>query len=153
MKILIDIPKEFEIDYRTDRFADFFGRVEADMDVICGNYERETADILRNAFAESRPYDLDVVMEQLESRTDIDKIIGKKKEYGRWIPVEEYLPPIPESEYIHILHSSEVVAVLSDCGNVFIAKYNFGIERWIGASDHKITHWTPLPETPEKGIK
>lgn len=69
MKMLINIPDEFEIDYRTDRFADFFDRVKADMDVICGNYERETADILRNAFAESKPYDLDKVMEQLEART------------------------------------------------------------------------------------
>ena len=69
MKILIDISKEFEIDYRTDRFADFFGRVEADMDVLCGNYERETADILRNAFAESKPYDPGKVVEQLEART------------------------------------------------------------------------------------
>ena len=69
MKILIDISKEFEIDYRTDRFADFFGRVEADMDVICGNYERKTADILRNAFAESKMYDPDKVVKQLEERT------------------------------------------------------------------------------------
>ena len=36
MKILIDIPKEFEIDYRTDRFADFFDRVKADMNFLCG---------------------------------------------------------------------------------------------------------------------
>lgn len=89
-------------------------------------------------------------MKQKKDSVDVDKLIGKRKEYGRWIPVEEYLPLIPESEYIHILHSSEVVAVLSDCGNVFIAKYNFGIEKWIGASDQKITHWTPLPEVPWK---
>lgn len=69
MKTLIDIPEEFEIDYRTDRFADFFERVKADMDVICGNYEIETADMMVNAFAESRPYDLDKVMNQLEART------------------------------------------------------------------------------------
>lgn len=83
----------------------------------------------------------------------IDKKIGGEKEYGRWIPVEKCLPPIPKSEYINFFISSEAVAVLSDCGNVFIAKYNFNIRRWIGASNHKITHWTPLPKEPQKGTK
>ena len=69
MKILIDIPKEFEIDYRTDRFADFFDRVKADMNFICGQYESETADILKSAFAESKLYDPDKVVERLEERT------------------------------------------------------------------------------------
>lgn len=31
MKILIDIPKAFEVDYNTDRFAEFFQRCLADM--------------------------------------------------------------------------------------------------------------------------
>lgn len=79
---------------------------------------------------------------------DIDKAIRKAKKYGKWIPVEKCLPPIPESERINFFISSEVVAVLSDCGNVFIAKYNFNIRRWIGASNQKITHWTPLPKEP-----
>lgn len=69
MKMLINIPDEFEIDYRTDRFAYFFERVKADMDLICGNYEKETADMLINAFAESKMYDTDKVVEQLEERT------------------------------------------------------------------------------------
>ena len=42
MKVLLDIPEEFEIDYRTDRFGDFFKRAKADMDVMCGTYEKET---------------------------------------------------------------------------------------------------------------
>ena len=70
MKILIDIPEEFEIDYRTDRFSDFFDRVKADMNfIICGQYESETADILKSAFAESKLYDPDKVVERLEDRT------------------------------------------------------------------------------------
>lgn len=87
-------------------------------------------------------------MKQKKDSADVDKLMGKRKGYGRWIPVEECMPPMPESEYIHFLHSSEVVAVLSDCGHAFIAKYNFSIKKWIGASDQKITHWTPLPEVP-----
>ena len=34
MKVLIDIPKEFEVDYHTDRFRDLFERAVADMDVM-----------------------------------------------------------------------------------------------------------------------
>lgn len=66
MKVLIDIPEEFQVDYHTDRFRDFFERAVADMDVMCGTYERETADVLAKAFEESRLYDPDKVVEQLE---------------------------------------------------------------------------------------
>lgn len=69
MKVLIDIPEEFEVDYNTDRFGDFFKRTKADMDVMCGTYERETADVLVKAFEKSRTYDPDKVVEQLEERT------------------------------------------------------------------------------------
>ena len=63
MKILIDIPEEFAVDYLTDRFKEFFNRVVADMDVMCGKYERETAEMLTRAFEESRPYELDKAVE------------------------------------------------------------------------------------------
>lgn len=55
MKITIEIPEEFEIDYKTDKFKDFFQRVLADMDYVCGNYERETAEMLIKAFESSNP--------------------------------------------------------------------------------------------------
>ena len=70
MKVLIDIPEEFEVDYHTDRFRDFFERAVADMDVMCGTYERETADVLAKAFEESRLYDPDNVVEQLEEERE-----------------------------------------------------------------------------------
>ena len=69
MKVLIDIPKEFEEDY-AERFAEFFQRCRADMHTCCGKYEHETAEVLENAFAESRPYDPDKVVEQLERISD-----------------------------------------------------------------------------------
>ena len=56
MKILIDMPPEFETDYVADRFAEFFDRVKADMSICCGEYEKEIADMLKKAFAESEPY-------------------------------------------------------------------------------------------------
>lgn len=66
MKVLIDIPKEFEVDYNADRFAEFFHRCFADMGTCCGNYEYETEEMMEKAFADSRLYDPDKVVEQLE---------------------------------------------------------------------------------------
>lgn len=56
MRIEIEIPEEFEKDYTADKFADFLARVNADIDYngMCGNYERETADVLAKAFKNSR---------------------------------------------------------------------------------------------------
>ena len=77
MKILIDIPKEFEVDYNTDRFADFFHRCLADMGHCCGNYEHETAEMMEKAFTESKIYDQDKVVDQLESEL---RLADKEKE-------------------------------------------------------------------------
>lgn len=55
MKITIDIPDKFINDYTADRFKDFFSRVAADIDNdgLCGNYEKETAEMFLKAFGES----------------------------------------------------------------------------------------------------
>lgn len=66
MKVLIDIPEEYELDYSTDRFAEFFLRSRADMDVCCGKYEHETSEMLEKAFAESDIYDPNKLIDQLE---------------------------------------------------------------------------------------
>lgn len=84
MKILIDIPKAFEVDYNADRFVDFFQRCLADMNTCCGNYELETAEMMEKAFAESKIYDLDKVVEQLENERKFwenayDSNLGKEK--------------------------------------------------------------------------
>lgn len=51
MKLMINIPKEFEQDFKNDKFNEFFGRVRADIDgTVCGKYEFETLDMLENAF-------------------------------------------------------------------------------------------------------
>ena len=93
MKILIDIPKEFEVDYNTDRFAEFFHRCFADMGTCCGKYEQETAEMIEKAFTESRLYDPDKVVEQLEELKSLvqvnrilDDIVNEKpKELGMLI--------------------------------------------------------------------
>lgn len=57
MKVMIDIPKEFEEDLKCT-FQDFFNRIIADITyslnneelMCCGNYERETAEMFLSAF-------------------------------------------------------------------------------------------------------
>lgn len=51
MKITIEIPKEYEIDFKADKFKDFFSRVITDMNCLCGNYEIEIAQMLIEAFS------------------------------------------------------------------------------------------------------
>lgn len=52
VKLTIDIPKGYERDFITDKFKDFFSRVIADMDYsgLCGNYEKEIAEMFLEAF-------------------------------------------------------------------------------------------------------
>lgn len=52
MKLTIDIPREYERDFITDKFKDFFSRVIADInyDGMCGNYEKEIAEMFLEAF-------------------------------------------------------------------------------------------------------
>ena len=73
MKITIEIPEEFEIDYKTDKFKDFFQRVLADMDSICGNYERETAEMLIKAFESSNPVKVNHYKGELMQKEYIEK--------------------------------------------------------------------------------
>lgn len=54
MKIIIDTPEEFEIDFKNDRFFECFSRIRTaaskDDTNIAGNYEYEIFDMLLNAF-------------------------------------------------------------------------------------------------------
>lgn len=52
MKITIDIPREYERDFSAGKFKDFFSRVIADIDFkgICGNYEKEIAEMFLESF-------------------------------------------------------------------------------------------------------
>lgn len=56
MRVVIDIPKDFARDYCADKFKDFFSRVIADIDnggLICGNYEKEIAEMFLKSFDDS----------------------------------------------------------------------------------------------------
>lgn len=56
MKIEIEIPKEFEVDYNENKFRDFFSRVLCDIEkgkCLCGNYEIETVEMFIKTFENS----------------------------------------------------------------------------------------------------
>lgn len=59
MKVVIDIPKDFEGDYIVDKFKDFFLRVIADIDCkgLCGRYEEEIAEMFLKVFDDSNVFD------------------------------------------------------------------------------------------------
>ena len=72
------------IERNENRFAEFFLRCLADIGTCCGNYEQETAEMMEKAFSESKTYDPDRVLHQLEERTaflkDCTKYGNKTKE-------------------------------------------------------------------------
>lgn len=55
MTIEIKIPKEFEDNFRRDRFGDALKRLRADSSgILVGLYEKEVADMLVTAFEHAR---------------------------------------------------------------------------------------------------
>ena len=56
MKLTIEIPKEYELDWIKDGFEDALSRLSADAHLLAGNYEREIATMLILAFKETRSY-------------------------------------------------------------------------------------------------
>lgn len=62
MKLVIDIPKEFEVDFEDNKFSDFCRRVMCDIkeeldkpnceyyNLMSGKYEYEIAEMLKKAF-------------------------------------------------------------------------------------------------------
>ena len=85
MRIEIEIPEEFGADYNVNRFSDFFSRVMADIDYngMCGNYERETADVLAEAFKNSK------VIQEVAYKggrlVDADKLYNDLADKLKWL--------------------------------------------------------------------
>ena len=55
MKIVIEIPKEFEGEYLVDKFKDSLERIQCDVEkgVLCGLYEKEVIEMLIKSFEKS----------------------------------------------------------------------------------------------------
>ena len=54
MKILIEIPKEFENHFKKDAFEESLHRLNADAHLLAGNYEQETLIMLIKAFKNAK---------------------------------------------------------------------------------------------------
>lgn len=69
MIIQLEIPSVFENDYKKDRFNEFFIRFFADIDGsgMCGNYEAETAQMMHDAFEQSKTI-LDFAKERMSEK-------------------------------------------------------------------------------------
>lgn len=87
MKIIIDIPQNFEQDFINNRFEDAFQRFMADAHCTAGNYEKETALMLINAFKNSKEYNLDEVVNQLEDYGNEEMDYYRNTPYERCIEV------------------------------------------------------------------
>lgn len=55
MKLLIDIPPEFESHFQDDKFEDSLWRLQSDAHLMAGRYERELTVMLVEAFAKAIP--------------------------------------------------------------------------------------------------
>ena len=126
MKLIIDIPKEFESDYNGDLFKDFFSRVLCDIQqngTICGNYEKEIAEMFLKAFDES-----------------------KKMDNNGWIPCSERLP----DEYGEYLCCDKYGEYIIGYPIARVSSDDFYVE-----TEHEIMNdciaWMPLPKI-SKGL-
>ncbi len=56
MKLQIVIPKEFEVDFTTDKFEDFFSRLSTVdyTDSLVGKYEKETIGMFEKVFKNAK---------------------------------------------------------------------------------------------------
>jgi ribosomal protein S13 len=54
MRIEIEIPKEFEGDFNTDKFEEILTRLGIDAHEMAGNYEKETVEMLIEAFKKAK---------------------------------------------------------------------------------------------------
>lgn len=81
MKIILDIPKEFEKHFNNDRFEDSLQRIEADIHdcinetaqnvpSISGDYELELVDMLVEAFKNAETKEATEALNKLEDKLD-----------------------------------------------------------------------------------
>lgn len=76
MKVIIDIPKNFERDYTADKFKDFFLRIIANINYkgVCGRYEKEIAEMFLKAFGDSEERDNEPCCRCDSRKTNADRI-------------------------------------------------------------------------------
>ena len=90
MKLVLEIPEEFEAHFDTDSFENSLERLREDAHSLAGNYEKELANMLIEAFKKAKMLP--------NSSTDVDKVINEiNKEQiskGRKLALYEIRPII-----------------------------------------------------------
>ena len=66
MRMIIEIPTEFEGHFCRDRFLDSIQRLRADAHCLAGNYEKELADMLAEAFKKAEVIETEMPTGQKE---------------------------------------------------------------------------------------
>ena len=61
MKLLIEIPTEFESHFNLDHFKDSLKRLEFDANYLAGNYEKELVEMLIESFQNAHPVEPEIV--------------------------------------------------------------------------------------------
>ena len=61
MKLLIEIPTEFDDHFNLDRFKDSLKRLEFDANYLAGKYEKELAEMLIESFQNAQPVESETV--------------------------------------------------------------------------------------------
>lgn len=64
MRIVLNIPKEFECHFESDRFKDSFQRLSADAHCLAGLYEKELCEMLIEAFKNCTVLSDDIMLVQ-----------------------------------------------------------------------------------------
>ena len=104
MRLLINIPKEFEQHFQADRFEDSLHRLSADVHLLAGNYEKETAAMLIESFKNAIPiprgrlFDADALKKVIANEKHMDADIfngGNKMNYEE---VNEVMRKIRQAE-------------------------------------------------------
>lgn len=88
MKVIIDIPENFERDYTADKFKDFFLRIIANINYkgVCGRYEKEIAEMFLKAFGDSEERDNKPCCRCDSRQTNADRIRNMSdEELADWI--------------------------------------------------------------------
>lgn len=100
MRIEIEIPEEFEVHFKRDRFEDSLRRLNADAHSIAGNYEKETSMMLIKAFKNS------VVFGDLEEK------------HGRLIDADELISMIEGDEELISWQKHYFIELVGFCDTI-----------------------------------
>ena len=101
MRLLINIPKEFEQHFQADRFEESLHRLSADAHLLAGNYEQETVMMLIKAFETAilvPPHgliDKEQILDSINLELAMANAVNDMEDYDSWVRVFDYVRKFP----------------------------------------------------------